>query len=326
MPDVVIRGHRAVPGASRRYQVGDRGPGIAAGHQALADEYRVGAGGGVGEQVVRPADARFGDLHDPVRNPRGDPREHSPVNLERGQVPRVDADDFRSCVNRPVQLVIGVHLDQRDQADRFRPLHQGDQRVLLERGHDQQHHVGAMRARFPELVGADHEVLAQQRHPDGRTDGGEVLEAAAEPARLGEHADHACAAGLVVHRQCGRIGDGGERALGRAGPLNFGDHGDVFALERGHHVRWRRGPAHGLLQPLQRHLPLTCREVGADSVEDLVEHAHAVLPPPRMGCLTSPIVPSVSRALACPPCGEPDVSCRCRRRALPRRRPEVPSR
>ena len=180
---------------------------------------------------------------------------------------------------------LGVHLDQRHQADRDRPLHQRDQRVLLQRGHDQQHQVGPVGPGLPELVGADHEVLAQHRHLHRVPDRGQVLQAAAEPARLGQHADHARAAGLVVHGQRGRVGDRGQRALGRAGPLDLGDDGDVGALERGHDVARRRRPRRRLLQAVKRDIPLPRRQVGTHSLEDVVEHAHAVLLPPRVGCL-----------------------------------------
>ena len=53
------------------HQVGDGRPRVLAGHQALADQHRVGAGGGVGEQVVRPADAGLGDLDDRRRGSAG---------------------------------------------------------------------------------------------------------------------------------------------------------------------------------------------------------------------------------------------------------------
>ena len=46
------------------------------------------------------------------------------------------------------------------------------------------------------------------------------------------------------------------------------------------------------LQPLQRDAPLPCRKVGTHSLEDVVEHAHAVLLPPRVGCIALPIVSS----------------------------------
>ena len=57
------------------------------------------------------------------------------------------------------------------------------------------------------LVGADDEVLAQHRNVDRGADRVQVGQRAAEPALLGEHADHARAAVCVVLRQRGRVGD-----------------------------------------------------------------------------------------------------------------------
>ena len=62
---------------------------------------------------------------------------------------------------------------------------------------------------------------------------GEVVDGAAEAPLLGQHADHGGAARLVVGGERGRVGDRGERALGRAGPLDLGDHGDALAAQRG---------------------------------------------------------------------------------------------
>ena len=85
-------------------------------------------------------------------------------------------------------------------------LEQADQHVLLEGGHDEQDQVGAVGAGLPDLVGGDDEVLAQHRDVDGGANRGEVGEAAGEPALLGQDADDARAADLVV---------AGERRPGR---------------------------------------------------------------------------------------------------------------
>ena len=85
------------------------------------------------------------------------------------------------------------------------------ERVLLERGDDQQHQVGAVRASLVHLVARDDEVLAQHRHLDRRTDRDQVIEAAAEPSALGEHRHAPSAAGRVLAGQFGRVGDLGQR-------------------------------------------------------------------------------------------------------------------
>ena len=119
----------------------------------------------------------------------------------------------------------------------------------------------------------------QHGHADRVPDRVQVGQAAAEPALLGEHADHPGAAGLVVGGQPGRVGDGRQRAFGRAGPLDLGDDRNVIAAQRGHHIEGRRHPAGAFLQLVQRYIPLPGFKVSADSIEDLVKHAHASAAP-----------------------------------------------
>jgi hypothetical protein len=94
-------------------------------------------------------------------------------------------------------------------------------------------------------------------------------------ARLGEDADDAGPAGLVVAGQRRRVVDRRHRALGRAGTLDLGDHGHVLATERGDSITGRSLLGH-LLEPLQRRVPLAGGQIGAHAFQDLVEHAHAV--------------------------------------------------
>jgi len=221
---------------ARGHQVGDGAARVLLGDQALAHQHRIGAGGGVGQQVARAADAGLGDLDDALGDPPGHPAEDPAVHLEGGQVARVDADHGGAGVQGPVEFGLGVHLDQRQQADGDGPLDQRDQRALLQGGHDQQHQVRAVGPGLPELVGADHEVLAQHRHLHRTANRGQVGQRTAEPPLLGQHADNLRAAGFVVRGQRGRIGDGGHLPARRAGPLHFGDHADTLGLKRGQGV------------------------------------------------------------------------------------------
>ena len=173
-----------------------------------------------------------------------------------------------------------VHLDQRGHAEGVDPLGEAGEGGLVERRHDQQDEVGAVGPGLPHLVRRDHEVLAQHGDVDRRPHRGEVVEAAAEPALLGEHADHGGAPGLVVDREAGRVGDRGEGALAGAGPLHLGDHLDA-AAGLGHRAAQRRdGVERGrtagreLLQPLERDGLLPRDEVLADPGDDVVEDAH----------------------------------------------------
>ena len=98
------------------------------------------------------------------------------VDLERREVAGVHADHLGPGDDRAVDLVLGVALDERRQPDRLGPLDQADQRLLVERDGEQQHEVGAERARLPELVRGEDEVLAQQRHVDRGADGDQIIE------------------------------------------------------------------------------------------------------------------------------------------------------
>ena len=95
-------------------------------------------------------------------------------------------------------LGLVVHLDEHGHPELAGLVVQPAQQVVVERGDDQQDQVGAGGAGLEHLVGLDHEVLAQQRDVDRGADRAEVVEAAAEPALLGEHADRGGTAGGVA--------------------------------------------------------------------------------------------------------------------------------
>src|SRR5690606_9727082 len=235
---------------------------------------------GVGDEVVRAADAGLGDLDQVVGDLGGDPLEGAAVDLEGLEVAGVDADDLGTGVDRALDLLLVVDLDERGEADGPGALDEGLQGRLVEGGDDQQREVGAVRAGLPELVGGDDEVLAQDRdvHPGAdRLQGGQR---AAEAALLGEHGDHGRAARLVVGGEAGRVGDRGERALGGAGALDLADHLDAVAAQRGGAVLGGGGLRGALLELVEADARLPLREVGPHSVDDLVEHTHASGPLP----------------------------------------------
>ena len=83
--------------------------------------------------------------------------------FKRLEIARVDTDDLRAGLQRAVGLLLGVHLDERGHAQRLGAIQHRLQSLLLQRGDDQQQHVGAVRAGLVNLIRPDDKVLAQHR-------------------------------------------------------------------------------------------------------------------------------------------------------------------
>ena len=92
-------------------------------------------------------------------------------------------------------------------------LAQLDEVVLVQGGHDEQDEVGAPRPGLGDLVPDDEEALAENGDVDPAPDVGEIVEAAGEPAALGEDTDGGRAARGVLLGQRGGVGDVGQGAL-----------------------------------------------------------------------------------------------------------------
>lgn len=230
--------------------------------------------------AVRAPDAGLGDLDDVRGDLGGDALEGGAVDLEGLEVARVDADDPGAGVDGPLDLLLVVHLDERGEPDGLGALDEGDQRLLLQGGDDEEREVGSVRPGLPELVRGDDEVLAQDGDVDLGADGLQVRERAAEAALLGEDGDDGRAARLVVRGESGRVGDRGECALGRAGALDLADHLDAVAAQCGDAVLGLRRLGGALLELVEGDPRLPLCEVGAHAFDDLVEHTHARGPLP----------------------------------------------
>ena len=87
---------------------------------------------------------------------------------------------------------------------------------------------------------------------------------------LGQHRNRRCAASLIFHRQCSRIGNLSQRALARTRPLDLGDHSDPRASEARHRINRSVDVLAALLQPLQRNTALTDRKILPDSRENVI--------------------------------------------------------
>ena len=114
-----------------------------------------------------------------------------------------------------------------------------------ERGGDQQNGVGAMGARFDDLVLVDREVLAQAGKRDGFRCDLEVAQSALKIRLVGEYGKRRRAAGRIARGEPRNIEFGADQPFGGRGFLDFGDDGRAglgFSAQS-------RGPAARLMAP-----------------------------------------------------------------------------
>ena len=74
---------------------------------------------------------------------------------------------FERQLQRPLQLVLVMHFDQHIHAELERGVFERARLVVGKAGHDDQDGVGAPGARLVDLVGLEHEILAQRRQCRG---------------------------------------------------------------------------------------------------------------------------------------------------------------
>src|SRR6267378_2763133 len=148
-----------------------------------------GNGGDDPSNVGAGEEAALADHDRPRRDQRHELERRRDARLEGGQIAVVDPDDAASSGEGLIQLGGGVTLHERREPE---PLGGGEQRAeprRLEDGHDQEHRVGSGRARLPELVLVDREVLSQQGEVDRTAHAPQVVEAAVEILLVSEDRD-----------------------------------------------------------------------------------------------------------------------------------------
>src|SRR3569623_24416 len=97
---------------SGSHEVSDRLPRVVLLDESLTDAHRVSAGGGVGQQVMRSANTTLRDLDDRDRKQGRDPPERLTIDVQRTQVPCVDADDALTGIDCATCLVSVVNFDK----------------------------------------------------------------------------------------------------------------------------------------------------------------------------------------------------------------------
>ena len=204
----------------------------------------------IGEQLVGPLD----------------------VDREVGEVAVVDAEDVGVDVERALELVLVVDLDEDVEIQPARLSVQLVELVVVEHGDDQEDRVRAGRRRLVELVGLEDEVLTQHRQLRGRDRVPQVLERAAEVHALRDDRQRRRATPLIglddlLHRRALADDPGRRRA-----PLVLGDHGQAGARERLAERPALRPLVERRLQLLQRRGPAPTLELLPRRLDDPLEN------------------------------------------------------
>ena len=113
--------------------------------------------------IGRREDAALADEQPVGRHQRRQALGHGERRLEGPEVAVVDADERRGEPQRALELRLVVHLDEHVHAERERRLLERLRLVVGDRRHDDQDAVGAPGARLEDLVGLEHEILAERR-------------------------------------------------------------------------------------------------------------------------------------------------------------------
>ena len=120
-------------------------------------------------------DAALGDQDAAGRDARAQLEGGVEARLESAQVAVVDADERRVERERALELCSIVRLDQHCHAEAPGDALQLAHLRQLQRSHDQQDAVGPHRARLEYLHRFEHEILAQDRQPAGRSRRAQVV-------------------------------------------------------------------------------------------------------------------------------------------------------
>jgi len=166
-------------------------------NQGLADEGAIDAERAPAGDRGRVADPRFGDDEPIVRHELAQATGSVQVHLERPQVPVVEPDEPGPGRERPFELACVMDLDEGFEADLERTIDESSQSFGRMEHRQQEHEVRAGRAKHRQLDRFDDEVLGEDRDGDGRPDGAQVVDRAAEPVRLAQHGDRRRTTDLV---------------------------------------------------------------------------------------------------------------------------------
>jgi hypothetical protein len=247
---------------------------IGALHQRFTDQETLGPGGNHALDVGGAVDAAFAHQLAVGGDQRGQPFGGAQIGLHDLEIAVVDADQLRFQLQRPLQLGFIVHLDQHVHAvterDIFHVRHFG----IGKRRDDQQDAIGAQGPGFDDLIGIDHEILADHRQIDGGAGLAQMGVGALEEL-VGQDRQAGGAGAGVGAGQLRRLEGLADQPGGGRGLLDFGDQADAdfvgLLVERGGETARRRLILGTAQQFLDRALGFGVRHFLALFVADAVE-------------------------------------------------------
>ena len=137
--------------------------GIGRAHERGADEHRVRAGE-LGERRLRARrDAALGDDDAIARSARDEVELRLPVDPERAEISRVEADRIRSQPHGPLELGGVVRLDQRVEPELGGTRQQPPRLLVVEVAQEEERRVRSGLAHLAEILLAREEPLREQR-------------------------------------------------------------------------------------------------------------------------------------------------------------------
>jgi hypothetical protein len=191
-------------------------------HQRRADQHRVRAGqlrlaavGAGGDRALRDDDPA-------ARRGLDELELRTPVDGEGGEVARVDPDYGRVELDRPLQLLGVVRLDERVELELAGGRHQLLHPRVVEIAQQQQHRIGAEVSQLLQLGALGEKPLCEQGHAAGRARGSEISGAPSE-ALIDQDRDGRRARALERRSQRCGIRVGTQLARGGRAALDLGD-------------------------------------------------------------------------------------------------------
>src|SRR5580704_2390809 len=208
-----------------------RGGNVVLSHKTFADQEGRDAGLAEPRQIVGRKDAALADDDALGRNAPRQLFAGGKRRLEGFQVAVVDADEPRLQPQRAIELFFVVHFDERIHAEGGSGRFQLGCADIVDRGHDDQDAIGAVSARFGDLIRIVHEILAQHRQRHVGAGRAQVIEMALERRRIGQDRKAGGAACFISLGQGRRIEIVANEPPRRARLLDLGDQRKIAGLE-----------------------------------------------------------------------------------------------